>query len=120
MGYTICDRNGDCKPLRVIAPNIHGVPELKAEFTPFWWICDACNRPERRFEITFRSDQEQPQYLSWYQVVTTEDAPSDIACKIDFYRRVLAAQHAMDAASQEYRRLTGCGWSATPLGEVRA
>lgn len=116
MGYTLCDRNGNCKPLRLIVPNVHGVPEAKGEFTPFWWVCDPCNLSDKRFEVIYRADQDQPQYFSWYQVATSEDTPEDLAEKISYYQRVLAAQNAMNAAADEYRRLTGCGWSATPIG----
>ena len=118
MAYTICDKWGDCTPLRIIVPNVHGVPELKAEFTPHWWVCDPCNRSDNRFEVTYRSDQEKPQSFPWYQVVTTDDGPADIEVKLDYFRRVIAAQRAMDAAAVEYRRLTGCGWSATPQGMI--
>lgn len=114
MAYTICDKYGDCKPIRIITPNVHGEPEVREEFKPSWWSCDPCNRSEQRYEVTYRSDQEQPQYFPWYQIVTTEDGPDDIAIKLDYYRRVIAARNAMDAASIEYRRLTGCGWSACP------
>jgi hypothetical protein len=114
MAYTICDKYGDCKPLRVLVPNVHGEIEVKAEFTPAWWVCDPCNRSENRYEITYRSDQEKPQYLPWYQVVTTDDTEEDVAVKVKYYQRVIAARNAMDAASAEYRRLTGCGWSACP------
>ncbi len=113
MAYTICDRNGDCKPIRIITPDIHGEPQVKAEFTPSWWVCDPCNRQEQRFEVTYRSDLK-PQYFSWYQIVTSDDTPEDIAVKVAYYRRVIAAQNAMNEAASEYRRLTGCGWSATP------
>ena len=116
MAYTICDKHGDCKPLRIIVPNVHGEPVVKDAFTPFWWVCDPCNRQDRRYEVFYRADQEQPQHFSWYQIVTTDDTPTDIAVKLDYYRRVLAAQKAMNEAAAEYRRLTGCGWSATPLG----
>jgi hypothetical protein len=112
MAYTICDKWGDCTPLRVIVPNVHGVPELKAEFKPAWWVCDPY-RSERRFEVTHRNDQE-PQYLAWYQVVTSDDTPEDVAVKLEHYKRVIAAGRAMDAAAQEYRRLTECGWSCMP------
>ncbi len=115
MAYTICDQWGDCKPLRIIVPNVHGEPGLKAEFTPEWWACDPCNRPEQRFEVTYQSGQAKPAYFAWYQVVTTDDTPEDVALKLDYYKRVLAAQDAMNAAAAEYRRLTGCGWSSTPL-----
>jgi hypothetical protein len=98
--------------LRIIAPNAAGVPELKAEFTPAWWVCDPCNRSERRYEVTYRSDGEG-QYFPWYQIVTTDDTGADITLKLDYYREVIAAQRAMTAAAAEYQRLTGCGWSAT-------
>ena len=114
MGYTICDRDGNCKPLRLIVPNIHGVPEVKAEFTPFWWVCDPCNHSHKRYEVTYNAAQGTPQYLPWHEVVTSDDDAHDIEVKVDFYKRVIAARNAMDAASAEYRRLTGCGWSACP------
>src|SRR5271166_4686781 len=109
MAYTLCDRYGDCKPIRIIVPNVAGEPEVKAEFTPCWWTCDPCNTQERRYEVTYRADQEKPQYFPWYQVVTTDDTPKDIESKLAYYRQVLAARKAMDAAAVEYRRLTGCG-----------
>jgi hypothetical protein len=109
MAYTICDRNGDCRPLRLIVPNVHGVPEVKAEFTPFWWVCDPCNSSEKRYSVEYNSAQETPTYLSWYQVVTTDDSAEDVAVKVAYYARVIAARNALDAASVEYRRLTGCG-----------
>ena len=114
MAYTICDQDGECKPLRCIVPNVHGEPELKAEFTPYWWVCDPCNRSENRYEVTYNAGQEKPQTFAWYQLVTTDDSENDIAEKIHFYKRVLKAREAMDSASAEYRRLTGCGWSACP------
>ena len=120
MGYTICDMNGDPKPLRIIAPNVHGVPEAKAAFTPFWWTCDPCNVQERRFEVTYRADQEHCQYFAWYQIATSDDSSDDIAAKVYYYQRVIDAQNAMNQAAAEYRRLTGCGWSATPLGAAAA
>lgn len=113
MAYTICDQHGDPRPIRLIVPNAKDEPQVKDAFTPCWWVCDPCNRSERRFEVTYRSDQEQPQYFSWYQVVTTDDTPEDIEVKLAYYRRVIAARNALDVASAEYRRLTGCGWSVT-------
>ena len=113
MAYTLCNEYGQCQPLRLIVPNVHGEPELKSEFTPFWWTCDPCNGSERRFAIEYNSAQNEPSYFPWYQVVTSDDGDNDIAVKIAFYRRVIAARNAMDAAAVEYRRLTGCGWSAT-------
>ena len=113
MAYTLCDQYGDCKPLRILAPNIQGEIEVKAEFTPHWWVCDPCNQQERRFEITYQ-EGGQPQYLPWYQVVLSDDTAEDVKCKVEFYKRVIAARSAMDSAAAEYRRLTGCGWSACP------
>jgi len=115
MAYTLLDRDGDCQPIRLIVPDAKGVPALKDAFTPHWWVCDPCNRSSERYEVTYREGQAKPTCLAWYEVVTTDDTPDDVAVKLDFYRRVLAAREAMDAASIEYRRLTGCGWSATPL-----
>ena len=114
MAYTLIDRDGGCQPLRIIVPNVHGTPELKDAFRPHWWVCDPCNATDKRYEVTYRASQEKPQYFSWYQVVTTDDKPEDVEVKLDFYRRVLQARVAMDEAAREYRRLTGCGWSAIP------
>ena len=111
MGYTICDKWGDCKPLRMITVNVHGVPEVKAEFTPFWWTCDACNMPDKRYAIEYSSNQDKPSYFQWFEVVTTDDDESDIKIKVEYYKRVLTARKALDEAGAEYRRLVGCGWS---------
>jgi hypothetical protein len=113
MAYTICDKQGNPTPLRMITPNIHGEPELKAVFTPHWWECDPCNKSAERFAVTYRANQSQPTYFAWYQLVTTDDSDSDVAEKLAHYKRVLAAQSAMNQASAEYRRLTGYGWSVS-------
>ena len=114
MAYTICNEWGQPKPLRLIVPNVHGVPEVKAEFTPYWWTCDPCAFQDRRYEIEYSAGQKQPTRFPWYQVVTSDDTPHDVEVKIDYYQQVIAARNALDAASVEYRRLTGCGWSAMP------
>lgn len=116
MAYTLCDAGGTCKPLRIIVPDVHGNPEVKQAFIPHWWVCDPCNRQDQRYEVTYREEQAQPAHFAWYQIATTDDTAEDIEVKIDFYKRVLAARVAMDDASREYRRLTGCGWSTTPMG----
>lgn len=114
MAYTICNEYGDPKPIRIITPNPAGEPEVKAEFTPFWWVCDPCNPQDKRYEVTYRADQEKPQYLQWFELVTSDDTEHDITEKIAHYKRVIAARKALDAAAVEYRRLTNCGWSVMP------
>ena len=114
MAYTLCDANGDCLPLRIITPDVHGTPEVKAAFTPHWWACDPCNRSAQRYEVTYHAGQETPTYFAWYELVLPDESPEDIAVKVEHYRLVIAARDAMDDAAHEYRRLTGCGWSAMP------
>jgi len=114
MGYTLCDRHGDCLPLRLLIPNNLGEPVLKDIFTPFWWVCNPCNAHQKRYEVFFRADQENPQYYAWYEVVTTDDTPKDVTLKTDYYKKVLQARVALDDAAAKYRRLTGRGWSMCP------
>ena len=111
MAYTLLARAGQCQPLRLIVPDVHGTPEVKAEFTPHWWVCDPCNPSDRRYEVTYREGQPTPTCFAWFQVVLTEDTVESIQVKLDHYRRVLEARAAVDDAAREYRRLTGCGWS---------
>lgn len=106
MAYTICNQYGQPKPIRIIFPNQAGEPELKAEFTPCWWVCDPCNPSDKRYEITYRADQETPQYAQWFEIVLSDDSEHDIAVKIEHYKRVIAARKSLDAAAVEYRRLT--------------
>ncbi|HXA24404.1 MAG TPA: hypothetical protein VNW90_19125 [Acetobacteraceae bacterium] len=114
MAYTLTDRTGGCQPLRLIVPDATGEPVVKVAFWPHWWVCDPCNPSAARYEVMYREGQPTPTTFAWYEVVTTEDTDHDVDVKVDHYRRVLASRAAMDDASREYRRLTGCGWSVTP------
>jgi hypothetical protein len=114
MAYTLLDAAGRCQPLRLIVPDAGGTPQVKAAFVPHWWVCDPCNPSPKRYEVTYREGQPTPTTFAWYEVVLTDDTEHDIHVKVEHYTRVLAARGAMDDASREYRRLTGCGWSVTP------
>ena len=109
MAYTLCTQYGDPQPIRMITVNGDGEPEIKAEFTPSWWTCDPCNMPDKRFEVTYRTDSK-PQYFHWYEIVTSDDDERTISCKLSYYREVLDARKALDEARAEFHRLTG-SWS---------
>lgn len=106
MAYTICDQSGQPKPIRMLMTK-GDEPKLGEAFTPYWWTCDPCNPSSRRYEIEYRAEQAKPTGFPWYQVVTSDDDEADIALKIDHYRKVIAAQRALEAARVEYERLNG-------------
>lgn len=107
MAYTICDHYGGPKPIRLLLTDAKDQVRLGAEFTPCWWVCDPCNPPKARYEIFHRSTEDKPVGYPWYQVVTSDDGPEDIAEKIEHYGRVIEARKAADIAQREYERLNG-------------
>jgi hypothetical protein len=105
MAYTICNEYGDPKPLRLLVTSRNDVVTVAEPFTPFWWVCDPCNRSSERIEITFQ-DGYAPQKYHWYEVVLSDDSDDDIRAKVEHYA-VIEAAKKLEAARREYARLNG-------------
>lgn len=105
MAYTICDEYGYPLPIRILMPRPDETIKIGEQFTPYWWVCDPCNPSSRRFEITYRADQEQPTPFHWYEIVTSDDDEDDIRLKVKHYERVIQARKAMEEARREWERL---------------
>ncbi len=105
MAYTICDLNGDPQSIRHIILDSDGSPKPGAEFVPFWWRCDPCNKPSERFEITYQSTMEA-RMCAWYEVILADDSESCIKAKLTHYRDVMDAQRRLMDAQNALRKLT--------------
>jgi hypothetical protein len=64
---------------------------------------DACAHHSRRWEVTTQYGTTE---YAWYKVVTPDDAPRDVACKVQHARDIWLANLELQAAQRKLRKLT--------------
>jgi hypothetical protein len=110
MAYSMLDENGDCQKIRFIVWRGEGEnckPTL-LDWLPYGteWVCDPCNPPSKRYEVTF-PNARTPQYYRWWEVVHHDDDEKEVKLKMDYAVKVRNARLAMEAAEKEWKRLNG-------------
>ena len=106
MAYTICNQFGDVTAIRLLMSDTNDVVRLGEKFIPFWWICDPCSVPSKRFAVTYYENRE-PQFYRWYEVILSDDTDADIKAKTTHYAKVIESERNLETARKAHKRLLG-------------